>query len=110
MEIELRQNQLFSPVVATSGSFVGSDQGAVRAFLRQLETSPLATERAYKKEIKRFLAWLLHTGHPPGMALAGLTVIDIEDYFRFLRSGTALPKTQQEGNGHWKRPAPLAAT
>lgn len=108
MQIELRQNQLFSAVVATSGSFVGSDQDAVRAFLRQLEHSPLATERAYKKEIKRFLAWTLTAGFPPGETLAGLSVLDIEDYFRFLRSPVPLPKAEQDGGGFWKRPAPLS--
>lgn len=108
MQIELRQNQLFSPVVATSGSFVASDQDAVRAFLRQLENSPLATERAYKKEIKRFLAWTMASGFPPGETLAKLTVIDIEDYFRFLRSPAPLPKAEQDGGGFWKRPAVLS--
>ena len=102
------QHHLFSPVVVASGAFVADDQGAVRAFLRQLETSPLATERAYKKEIKRFLAWLLHTGYTPGDALRSLTVIDIEDYFRMLRSPAFLPKTEQDDGGYWKGPAPLS--
>jgi integrase/recombinase XerD len=110
MEIVLHQQPPFSPIVVGSGSYVADDQGAVRAFLRQLETSPLATERAYKKEIRRFLAWLLHTGYAPGDALRSLTVIDLEDYFRFLRSPVALPKTGQDGRGCWKGAAPLSAS
>ena len=109
MEIALAQNQLFTPVVTGSGSFVDSDQAAVRAFLRQLEASPLATERAYKKEIRRFLAWLHYAGYPVGRdALRSLTVIDLEEYFRFLRSPAPLPKSAEDGGGYWKRDAVLA--
>jgi integrase/recombinase XerD len=108
MEIVQTQHHLFNPVVVGSGAYVANDQGAVRAFLRQLETSPFATERAYKKEIRRFLAWLLHVGYVPGDALRSLNVIDLEDYFRFLRSPALLPKSAQDGNGHWKGAAPLS--
>ena len=108
MDLIATQHHLFNPVVVGSGAYVANDQGAVRAFLRQLETSPLATERAYKKEIRRFLAWLLHVGYVPGDALRSLNVIDLEDYFRFLRSPTPLPKSAQDGNGFWKGAAPLS--
>lgn len=96
-------------LAVVQGAYVTDDAAAVRAFLRQLETSPMATERAFKKEVKRFLVWLLHTGHSPGSALAGLGVLDMEEYFRFLRSPAPLAKEPGEGTrgGYWKGPAPL---
>jgi integrase len=109
MENQVAQGQIFNPVAVASGTYVDGDQAAVRAFLRQMETSPLATERAYKKAVRCFLVWLLHTGYAPGNALATVNLADIENYFRFLRSSTPLPKTAEEGAGCWKGPAPLAA-
>lgn len=108
MENQVTQGQLYNPVAVASGTYVCGDQDAVRAFMRQLEASPLATERAYKKAVRCFLVWLLHTGYPPGNTLASVNVIDVEDYFRFLRSSTPLPKAAEEGTGYWKGPAPLA--
>jgi len=109
MEKQVAQGQIFNPVAIASGTYVDGDQAAVRAFLRQMEASPLATERAYKKAVRCFLVWLLQAGYAPGNALATVNLADIENYFRFLRSSTPLPKTAEEGAGYWKGPAPLAA-
>ena len=124
MEITVSQNALPSPLAggqspgAPGGEHplaegqslvragIENDAAAVAAFMRQLELSPLATERAYAKEVRRFLAWLLYAGYPPGNALAQLNVLDLETYFAFLRS--PMPLVKPDGS-YWKRPAALAA-
>lgn len=109
-ESQATVQQVVAPMMLTPGTVlqgIHDDASAVSVFMRQLELSPLATERAYSKEVRRFLAWLLYAGYPPGNALASLNVLDLETYFAFLRSPTPLEKPD---GGFWKRPAPLSGS
>ena len=103
--------ELVSTQQAAEGSVIqalGDDRTAVKAFLGRLALGPLGTERAYVKEVRRLLAWLAYAGYSVGHSLAQMTGEDMQAFFAFLRSGTALSKPEEDG-GYWKKASPLAA-
>jgi len=87
----------------------GNDLEAISFYLARFEDQP-HTQRAYRKELERFLLWAILVARKP---LSSLLVDDCETYKRFLRAPAAhfMGVRAARSSGRWKpfSPEPLLA-
>jgi integrase/recombinase XerD len=105
-------------LVSPSYGYVSGDKDAIEAFLGPLKKKSVHTERAYRKELGRFMAWVEYSRGTlaQGNVLSLVTKIDVQDYQAFLQSSQSLEKQapgKNARNAHvrfWKAPQALAQT
>lgn len=64
------------------------DANAIDVFLKSYAMHSPETQKAYRKECRRFLCWLHDTSQPALSMLPNVTVEDINSYLQFLASPT----------------------